>query len=222
MGGEVALQDRENAVAWELRGAWATGRPVRLLLQAEAGAGLIVGTVNSVAPSAAYAILQPIEDPERMSTNDVILDAAGAYEPPEPIHVPLMYVSEVRAPHFHVEPLHWTPRAGTAYDGQLPLDGQGILGAEHAPPVSARSQRTMTRAVLMMLPRDQLQVLAALDRVTFGAPRGKKLAQARTWMVAGEVGRTPRWTARRLRALHRQAFVDVMKDGRAVAWRIRR
>lgn len=220
MQADVALRDRENAVAWELRGAWATGRPVRLLLQGARGVELVEGTVQSVAATDAFVILQPAEDPDKMSLNDVILDVAGGYTPPDVIHIPLMFVAEVRRPHFHAPPTKgWRPPS-TAWAGQLPLDGQGVLGAEHAPAVSKRSARAMDRAVMMMLPAEQLAVLAALDGVTLGAPRGKRMAHARTWLVASEVGRSPRWTARRLLLLSRCGIVDLLKDGHAFAWRV--
>ncbi len=128
-----------DAIAWECRGAWATGRRVSLSLE---GRGQLVGLVRAVAATGAYVILATDEDPDG-------------------IHVPLYIVEAVHRPHFH-SPATWRPRA---YDGdpdQQVIPGQ--LPITSPLPVSLRAADAMMRASRMMLQRDLLEVLAATDR----------------------------------------------------------
>lgn len=60
------VQRPEVAIAWELRGAWASGRPVRLTLSERCVLRTVIGRVERVAATGAFAVVDgwhvPLED----------------------------------------------------------------------------------------------------------------------------------------------------------------
>lgn len=97
------------ALAWELRGAWATGGEVGIRLRGGAGGDRRVrGRVERVAATGAFAVLW---------------DGCGA------LHVPVVRIAAVVRPHFHSggdwgPPVEPRPAAGARRAVELPLPGQ--------------------------------------------------------------------------------------------------
>jgi hypothetical protein len=100
------LESAEAAVAWELRGSWASQRQVALVLKA----GRVRGYVEHVAATGAYALV---------------------WDGRDVVHVPLALVLAVARPHFHEDAGTLLPRGRDPvllgpppHEGQLALAGR--------------------------------------------------------------------------------------------------
>ncbi|HEX7088688.1 MAG TPA: hypothetical protein VF192_01050 [Longimicrobiales bacterium] len=115
----TGVASREQAHAWDLRGAWAGRRAVVVRLDPDRAAiGRLAGYVEHVAPSGAFAVIADLDAGE--------------------VHFPCALVLSVRRPHFH-EPadrrLRETPppegpRRDAPVSGQLCFEfepEQGVL-----------------------------------------------------------------------------------------------
>lgn len=184
------LAPQVSALAWEARGAWATGREVILSLDtAVCSLPEVRGYIAAVSSTDAFVLVHE-------------------YGRSEPIHVPLDGVLALTRSHFHQE--GWRPREARVRPGQAAFDGQ--IGIVSPLPVSKRATRAMARAAQMMLSADQLEVLAAVDRAPVRSPVTSQVAQ--------EVGRSRRWTAVRLRRLEVYGLVVRVRGPGERRWRV--
>lgn len=185
---------RDEAVAWGLRMHAYRGEEVVVLL---GDGSRFRGYVAGVSATGAYAELDD-----------------GRW--PEPVRVYVSQIVSVRRPHFHEEQLQ-PPDVDRYLAGRRrrealePFPGQLSLAGE-PPEVSRRSRKAVRRAVGMLLPPDQIEVLAALDRAAYRKSRVPAAA------VAEEVGRSPQWVIRRLGRLAEMQLAAVSRDGRRYAW----
>jgi hypothetical protein len=189
----VSLISRKSALAWDLRGFLWSGKEV-VVLAPDADIPRLRGIVIGVAPTDSIAWL-----------DDARWD--------EPVTVDLGAVASVRQPHYHEEgdPPERTREVFPIHRGPEPMPGQMHFGAERIPEVSRRSLISMQRAAGMLLPQEDIDALAALDRVAKGKP------SVPTIDVADELGESIQRTVRRLRFLAGLKLVS-FEEGRRYRW----